>query len=174
MKKNLEGLVHVYAGTGKGKTTAAIGLGVRAALNSLDVIMIKFIKGNKSGEDIINKYIPNFEIYSYGTGKMIKGNLEEEDKRETRRALSHARKAVKEYDMVILDEVLYAIQLGLVTERQIVRFIKGKPKDVELVLTGGWGGVSKRIVDLADYVSVIRAEKHPYLRGARARKGIEY
>ena len=172
MEKDLEGLVHVYTGSGKGKTTAAIGLGVRAALNSLEVIMIKFIKGSKSGEDDLNQYLPNFEIYSYGTGKFIK-NKTKEDKKEIRKALDHAKKAMQKYDMVILDEILYALQMGLVTERQVVKFIKEKPKHVELVLTGGWG-TSDKITSLADYVSVIKAEKHPYNKGVGARKGVEY
>lgn len=173
MSNSLEGLVHVYTGDGKGKTTASVGLGLRVALNFLDVIMIKFIKGNKSGEDIVKRYVPNFEVYSYGTGSFIKGKPGKNDKDEIKKAWNHAEKAIKKYDMVILDEVLYAVQMGLVKEQDLIDFIDNKPKEVELVLTGG-AMVSKKIRDKADYVSVIMKVKHPYSKGIPARKGIEY
>ena len=173
MSNTLDGLVHVYTGDGKGKTTCSVGLGIRAAMNSLDVIMIKFIKGNKSGEDKINKYVKNFEIYSYGTGNFITGKPGKDDKDEIKKAWDHAKKAVKKYDMVILDEILYAVQMGMVEEQDVMDFIDNKPKEVELVLTGGMM-VSKNIRAKADYVSVIMKVKHPYNEGIPARKGIEY
>ncbi|MBU4500974.1 MAG: cob(I)yrinic acid a,c-diamide adenosyltransferase [Nanoarchaeota archaeon] len=173
MSKNLEGLVHVYTGDGKGKTTASVGLGIRASLNFLDVIMIKFIKGNKSGEDIVNKYVPNFEVYSYGTGEFITGKPGKDDEDEIKKAWDHAEKAIKKYDMVILDEVIYAVQMGLIKEHDLIDFIDKKPKEVELVLTGGIVA-SKKIRDKADYVSIIMCAKHPYKKGIPARKGIEY
>jgi len=173
MAKNIEGLVHLYTGDGKGKTTAALGIGVRAAMNSLDVIMIKFLKGQKYAEDDIANYIPNFEIHSYGTGKFVTRKPSKNDKEEIKKAWDHAEKSLHKYDIVILDEVLYAVQMKLVEEKDILDFISKKPKNVELVLTGGWH-VNKNIRDAADYVSIIKNKKHPFTKGIGARKGVEY
>jgi len=172
MKKNLEGLVHIYFGSGKGKTTAAIGLGVRASLSGYKVCMIQFMKGQKSAEETINSYITNFEIYKYGKKSLVT-TPEKKDKDLVKKALKHAKKTLQNYDMVILDEINYAVGLNLLNENDVIKIIKSKPKNLELVLTGGIT-IPRNILNLADYVSEINQVKHPYQKGIKARKGIEY
>ena len=88
-------------------------------------------------------------------------------------ALKHAKEALQEYDLVILDEINYALNLKLIKKKDIIQLIKSKPSDVELILTGG-KNIPKSIKNLADYISNIRCVKHPYKKGIQARKGIEY
>ena len=172
MVKNLEGLVHIYFGDGKGKTTAAIGLGVRAALREYKVCMIQFLKGKNYSEENIPDYIDNFKIFKYGTKSFIK-KPRKKDMDLAHSALKHAKEALQEYDLVILDEINYALNLKLIKKKDIIQLIKSKPSDVELILTGG-KNIPKSIKNLADYISNIRCVKHPYKKGIQARKGIEY
>lgn len=176
MKENLEGLVHIYYGNGKGKTTAAIGLGVRAALNSFDVYMIQFMKGNIDyGELKISKYIPNFKIIQYGRKEFVnKNNPKEIDIKLAKKAFRHAKKIINsgKYDLVILDEINYAINYMLLKLEDVINLIDNKPKNVELVLTGNY--TSKKLEEKADYVTRMVNCKHPFQKGILARKGIEY
>lgn len=174
----MQGLVHIYTGNGKGKTTAAIGLGVRAYGRGFKVLMVQFLKGSETGEMKTLKMLePGFVLYR---SKEVKGffwNMNEEQKKElkknTREALDYAVKAASsgEWDIIILDEVMGAITNGLIPVQDIVDFIKNKPERLEVVLTGR--NAPPELVELADYVSDINAVKHPMERGVAARKGIE-
>lgn len=176
MKESLEGLVHIYCGDGKGKTTAAIGLGVRAALNSFDVYMIQFMKGKIDyGELKVTQCIPKFKIVQYGRKEFVDTtNPKKIDVKLAKKAFKHAKKIVNsgEYDLVILDEINYAINYMLLKLEDVINLIDNKPKNVELVLTGNY--TSKRLEEKADYVTKMVNCKHPFQKGILARKGIEY
>jgi cob(I)alamin adenosyltransferase len=170
------GLVEVYTGEGKGKTSAAFGLALRAVGRGLRVSMIQFIKGGfEYGELYVVDGLPNFTLNAFGRGKFITESppsVEDVDIAED--AFNAAKKAVLggEYDVVILDEINVAIKLDLIDEKEVLELIKNKPKNVEIVLTGRYA--SKRIIQAADLVTEFKKVKHPFDAGYPARKGIEF
>lgn len=170
------GLIEVYTGEGKGKTSAAFGLALRAVGRGLRVCMIQFIKGGFDyGELYVVDGLPNFTLNAFGRGKFITESppsVEDVDLAED--AFKVAKKAVLEgeYDVVILDEINVAIKLDLVDEKDVLELIGKKPKHVEIVLTGRYA--SKRIVEAADLVTEFKKIKHPFDAGYPARKGIEF
>lgn len=175
----MKGLVHIYTGDGKGKTTAAVGLGVRACGSGLRVLMVQFLKCAPTGEIRTLKALePGFVLYR-GTGpKKFTWEMNPEEKNQTaaeqERILQYAVNKASEggYDLLILDEVLGAVGSGMLAKEAVIEFVKNKPENVELVLTGR--GAPSELVGLADYVSEIRAVKHPVDKGIKARKGIEF
>jgi cob(I)alamin adenosyltransferase len=170
-----KGLVHLYTGTGKGKTTAALGLAMRALGNGWKVCMVQFMKGGEYGEIESFKQLENFKIQKLGTtGFVDRKKPSARDIEEAKKGLVAAREAIgsDKYDLVILDEIVCALDFGLLELPPIVDLIKNKPDRVELVLTGR--GAPQALVDLCDYVTEMREAKHPYQRGVAARKGIEY
>lgn len=175
-RRRLEvGLVQVYTGDGKGKTSAAFGLALRAVGRGLRVCVIQFIKGGFNyGELHASLYLPNLRVETYGRGRLVPDPPLEEDYAEAERALRRAREVLMsgEYDIVILDEVNTALSLKLIRLDDVMRLIAEKPGNVELVLTGR--GAPKEVVDAADLVTEMREVKHPYKRGVQARVGIEY
>lgn len=169
------GLTQVYTGKGKGKTTAAFGVALRAIGRGLKVYMIQFIKGGFDyGELYIVDSLSNFKLAAFGRGKFIKGSPTEADLEQAREAFQTAREVVNggEYDVVILDEINVALYLGLVQIDDVIDLIKGKPRHVELILTGRYA--PQEILDLADLVTEMREIKHPFNKGVLARRGIEY
>ncbi|MHA1506497.1 MAG: cob(I)yrinic acid a,c-diamide adenosyltransferase [Candidatus Asgardarchaeia archaeon] len=170
------GLIHLYTGDGKGKTTAAIGLGVRAAGQGLKVCMIEFLKGRRDlGEIKIKDKIPNFEIFQFGgTHFLFKDKIRKEDVEIARRGFDFAKKTIMsgEYDLVILDEVTLVVYFGLVELSSLIELLKNKPKHVEVVLTGRYADPA--LIEIADLVTEMKEIKHPYRRGIGARRGIEY
>ncbi|MGB9740841.1 MAG: cob(I)yrinic acid a,c-diamide adenosyltransferase [Candidatus Bathyarchaeia archaeon] len=175
MTKLEKGLVQVYTGNGKGKTTAAFGLALRAIGRGLKVYVIQFIKGGFDyGELYIVDKLPNLKLKAFGRGKFITGKPSEEDVKLAEEALFLAEKVVKsgEYDIVILDEVNVALNLNLISLERVLKLIKSKPKHVELVLTGRYA--QNEIVEAADLVTEMKEIKHPYNAGYQARKGIEF
>ena len=170
------GLVQVYTGDGKGKTTAAFGLALRAVGRNLKVYIIQFIKGGFDyGELYIIDRIPNIKLSFFGRGKFVnKGNPEREDYEEAEKALELAKKIIMsgEYDIVILDEINVAMHLKLIPIKEVVELIRNKPKHVELVLTGR--NAPKEIIEAADLVTEMKEVKHPYKKGMLARLGIEF
>lgn len=173
--KDLEGLVQVYTGQGKGKTTAALGLGMRAVGHGYKVYMIQFLKPTRRyGEHKTIKDIKNFEIKSYGIKKFATKKTEGKYRKLSKKAFKHATKAIKseKYDIVILDEITFAIINDYVKLEEVIQLIEQKPKSVELVLTGR--DAQKEIIEKADLVTEMKAEKHYYQKGFKARKGIEY
>jgi len=170
------GLVQVYSGDGKGKTSAAFGLALRAVGRGLKVYVIQFIKGGFDyGELYVVERLPNFKLKAFGRGKFVTDvPPTEEDVKLAREAFELAREVVSsgEYDIVVLDEINVALHLKLIGIDEVVDLVRRKPKHVELVLTGRY--VPPEIVELADLVTEMREVKHPYTKGVPPRKGIEY
>lgn len=168
--------MQVYTGNGKGKTTAAFGLALRAIGRGLKVYVIQFIKGGFDyGELYIADKLPNLKLKAFGRGKFVTEKpAEKEDVKLAEEALALAEKVVKsgEYDIVILDEVNVALDLKLIKTEKVVELVKSKPRHVELVLTGRYA--PKEIVEIADLVTEMKEIKHPFSKGQQARKGIEY
>ncbi|MFX1325973.1 MAG: cob(I)yrinic acid a,c-diamide adenosyltransferase [Promethearchaeota archaeon] len=159
-----------------GKTTAAIGQGVRATGHGFKVYMIQFMKGNyKYGEIEAIKKIANFELQQFGSPELI-AEPADFDKEEGKRALDFAKEILMsdEYDIVILDEVGVAISMGVIPVEPVLDLIKNKPEKVELILTGG-PKMHPKVKELADLVTEMRMIKHYYSsKGITARYGIEY
>lgn len=174
-----KGLVQVYCGKGKGKTTAAIGLGIRAIGNQYKVIMIQFLKNDDTGECKVLKTLePQFKVFHFEKKHGFTWKLSEEEKQELKTdiqtALKFARKVMDtgECDVLILDEVLAAVEQQFVTEEELCQLIDSKPEEMEMVLTGR--NVPDCIQSRAHYVSKIEPVKHPMTMGIPARMGIEY
>ena len=160
----------------KGKTTAAIGQGVRATGHGFKVYMIQFMKGNyRYGEIEAIKGISNFNLKQFGSPDLI-AEPGDFDREEGRRALEFAKKIIMsdEYDIVILDEVGVAISMNVIEIGPVLDLIKNKPEKVELVLTGG-PKMHPKIKEVADLVTEMKMIKHYYSsKGITARFGIEY
>lgn len=177
MRERLEkGLVQVYTGDGKGKTSAAFGLALRAVGRGFKVYVIQFIKGGFDyGELYSVKHLPNLTLKAFGQGKFITETPpSEKDVKLAEEAFALAEQVVKggEYDFVVLDEVNVAVHLGLLDVKRVLRLIENKPKHVELILTGRYA--PREIIDLADLVTEMKEVKHPYAKGAKPRKGVEF
>jgi len=170
------GMVHLYTGDGKGKTTAAIGLGIRAAGHGYKVLMIQFMKGQINyGELETVKNLKNFEIVQFGRPDFVdRKNSAEIDKKLARDALAFAQDAVrkKKCDLLILDEVCVAVDFGLIKASDVIDLVKSRPEGMELVLTGRYA--PKEFYELADTITEMKEVKHPYQKKVLARKGIEY
>ena len=174
-----DGLVIVYTGNGKGKTTAALGLAMRAIGYEHKVCMLQFIKGSwHYGEmDSSKKLEPNFELIAIGkgfVGILDNNSPREEHEKYAAEALRICREKINSgnYNVVILDEVNYAINLGLIDVQEIIKLIKEKPSNLDLVLTGR--DVKEEIVELADLVTEMKEIKHPFKSGIKAKKGIDF
>jgi len=175
MDKLDKGLVQVYTGNGKGKTTAAFGLALRAIGRGLKVYVIQFIKGGFDyGELHVVDKLPNLTLKAFGRGKFILDKPSKEDVKSAEEALSLAESVVKsgEYDIVILDEINVALNLKLISLKRVLELIKSKPRHVEIVLTGRYA--PNEIIEIADLVTEMREIKHPYNKGCQARRGIEF
>jgi cob(I)alamin adenosyltransferase len=176
MMKLEKGLVQVYTGNGKGKTSAAFGLALRAVGRGLKVCIIQFIKGGFDyGELYVVDRLPNLTLKAFGRGKFITEKpAGKEDVRLAEEALALAEQVAKggDYDVVVLDEVNVALSLSLIKVGRVLELIKDKPEHVELVLTGR--NAPSEIVEAADLVTEMREIKHPFNRGLPARKGIEF
>jgi cob(I)alamin adenosyltransferase len=171
-----KGLVQVYTGNGKGKSSASFGLALRAIGRGLKVYIIQFIKGGFDyGELYVVDKLPNLTLKAFGRGKFVTQKpAEKVDVGFAEEALALAEKVVENggYDIVILDEINVALNLNLIKIEKVLELIKNKPKHVELVLTGRYA--PDEIVEAADLVTEMREVKHPYNKGFQARKGIEY
>jgi len=171
-----QGMVQIFTGDGKGKTTAALGTTLRALGHGLKVFVVVFMKGDYPyGEWEALKTFPNAKIKRFGFLEFTDpNNVKPEARAQAEEALATARKAMLsgKYDLVILDEVNIASAWKLVDVEKVVQFIKDKPPQVELILTGRYA--DKKLIDLADLVTECIKIKHPYDRGTPARPGIEY
>jgi cob(I)alamin adenosyltransferase len=171
-----QGTVQVYTGDGKGKTTAALGLALRAWGHGARVLVIQFMKGRINyGELAAARRLPGFDIEQYGRETFVdRGEPAAEDVALAREALARARQVVAEnaYDLVVLDEVNVAADYGLVETKEILDLIAARPPEMELVLTGR--DAPAAFVDAADLVSEVKETKHHYRVGVAARKGIEF
>ncbi|MBE3582447.1 MAG: cob(I)yrinic acid a,c-diamide adenosyltransferase [Thermoanaerobacteraceae bacterium] len=170
------GLVQVYTGDGKGKTTAAFGLALRAAGHGLKVVIVQFLKTADYGEHkALARLTPEIQVKAFGRqGFVRRQGLQPEDYERAREALSFAREVMlkREADILILDEINVALHFGLLSEEEVLALLETRPPEMELVLTGR--GAPERIVAVADLVTEMRPLKHPYSKGVKARKGIEF
>jgi cob(I)alamin adenosyltransferase len=170
-----KGFVHIYTGPGKGKTTAALGLGLRAAGAGFKVHLIQFMKGRKYSELDALEHLQNFTFSQHGRDEFVsKEKPEQVDIDLAKKGLEHAKKLIKNnnYDMLILDEVNVAVDYSLISIDEILQLIENKPEKLELVLTGRYAHPD--IVKVADVVTEMLEIKHPYQQGIEARKGIDY
>jgi cob(I)alamin adenosyltransferase len=170
------GLVEVFTGDGKGKTLAALGIALRALGHGLRVYIVFFMKGDfPYGEQKVLSELSNCTVERFGFQDFTDAdNVKAEEKEEARKALEAARKAMLslEYDVVILDEVNVAIAWKLIDVDDVVKLIRDKPENVELVLTGRYA--DSKLIELCDLVTDMVKVKHPYDRGILSRKGIDY
>ncbi len=167
------GLIQVYTGDGKGKTTAALGLAVRASGQGMRVCFIQFLKGEPGGEHMfIARYRP-FDIIQSSTGSTFIKSQEELNE-DAQKTLVFAEEKMLSglYDLIILDEILVAVHKGLINTKQVLDLLDKKPDTVELVLTGRYK--IPEILRRANLVTEMRMIKHPFKQGIRARPGIEY
>ena len=174
-----QGLVSVFTGEGKGKTSAAIGIAVRAAGWGARVYILGMMKGGayaeEHGEYFVLKKLPNVTVIYFGERSWLRsGPAQAAYSAKTKEQLLAAKKAMLsgDYDIVILDEINQATIKGLVDVPDVLDLIKSRPENVELILTGR--GAALEVVQAADLVSEILMIKHPYVEGIRARKGIDY
>ncbi|MBN1288716.1 MAG: cob(I)yrinic acid a,c-diamide adenosyltransferase [Actinobacteria bacterium] len=172
MKK---GRVQVYTGDGKGKTSAALGLAVRAALSGLSVIIVQFLKGRESAELGLEERFDNLKIDQFGSGEFIvSGKPAENDLKLAGEGLKAAREALagEEYDVVVLDEINTAVDLGILDLGEVLRLVDERPEGVELILTGR--GAPREFIQMADLVTEMKNVRHYFDRGVPPRKGIEW
>ena len=184
------GLVHVTTGDGKGKTTSSLGLAVRALGSNLRVYMIQFLKSGTTGELFtIKKHLPGMEIEQFGVdaikerqqnldqfrdkGSKFVFNPDEQEKEAANLGFQHAKKIInsKEYELVILDEINVVLDKGLIPIKEVLDLIENHG-NVELYFTGR--DAPQEIMDKADYVNIVKSVRHPWPKGIKARKGIEY
>jgi len=170
------GKVHVITGPGKGKTTAAFGLALRAAGHGVRVCVIQFMKtGQTTGEVLAVSKVPGIEVHQFGTGRFAnREQLTEDDRACAARALALARELVRtsRCGMLVLDEVNVAVDLDLVSADEVMDILKARGPGLEVVLTGR--NAPEVFVECADYVSFVDSRKHPFDQGLGARKGVEW
>lgn len=170
------GRIHVYYGYGKGKTTAAVGQVIRAAGHGLRVLVFQFLKDNSSNERKILESLPTVTCLPGRDKVKFFEQMNGEEKSEIRhynnKALDEIVKFCSPFDILLLDEALCAVQLGLLSEDKLLSFLEHKPRGLEVILTGH--EMSERIAEAADYITEMKKIKHPYDVGKTAREGIEY
>jgi len=170
------GLVQIFTGDGKGKTTAALGTVIRALGHGLRVYVALFMKGNYPyGERSILSELPNVDVASFGSGEFVNPeNIRPEEKEQAKQAIAAAREAMLSgrYDLIVLDEVNVAVAWKLIELDKVVGLISDRPYNVELILTGR--RADAKLIELADIVTEMLKVKHPYDRGIKARKGMDY
>ena len=175
-KTSTRGLVEVFTGDGKGKTSAALGIALRALGHGLRVHIIYFMKGEfPYGEQRILSQLPNVTFARFGFETFVDpDNVKPEEKEEARKALEAARTAMLglQYDIVVLDEVNVAAAWNLINLEDTIKLIADKPEKVELILTGRYA--DPRLIEQADLVTEMVKVKHPYDKGTLSREGIDY
>lgn len=168
-----EGRVHVYTGDGKGKTTAAIGLAVRAACAGMRVYVGQFLKAGSSESSLPERFPGLLELEHYGRpGFVDPGSPSPLDRDLAARGLSRFAGGMARAELAVADEILVAVDLGLLPEGDVLALIAGRPPGTELVLTGRYRGGA--VLEAADLVTEMVARKHYMAAGAKARRGIEY
>ena len=171
------GLVHIYCGDGKGKTTAAVGLAVRCAGRGNKVLLVQFLKSRDSGELYSLAKLPDIEVMRGKESKKFTFQMNEEEKHalliEHNKMFEQVLAKIKNggYSLLILDEVIGALNAKVFEMPKLIEFLRHKPENLEVVLTGR--NPSPELVEIADYVSEMRKVKHPMDKGIMAREGIE-
>ncbi|MEW5899873.1 MAG: cob(I)yrinic acid a,c-diamide adenosyltransferase [Acidobacteriota bacterium] len=176
MPPKFKGYIQIYTGCGKGKTTAALGLALRAAGSGLRVYIGQFLKGQTYGElEAVRKLAPGVTIEQFGRKGFIHvtEDPEDEDIARARSGLERCLKAMLsgKYSIIILDEINVALHFKLLSEKDLHGFLNRRPQDVEVVLTGRYAPAS--LLKRADLVTEMKEKKHYYAKGVRARQGIE-
>ena len=172
----MSGLIHIYCGDGKGKTTAAVGLAIRAAGAGQRVVFAQFFKDGSSSEISVLKAVGNIQAVHCNTVRGFWKRMDDVQKAKASKDytsfLAEIIVLAKDADLLVLDEIISACNHGTVTEAAVLDFLRDKPNGLEVVLTGR--NPSKALLELVDYVSEIRKVKHPYDCGIAAREGIEF
>ncbi|KGG80545.1 cobinamide adenolsyltransferase [Caloranaerobacter azorensis H53214] len=170
MKK---GYIHIYTGNGKGKTTAALGLALRAVCAGKKVFFGQFVKGMKYSEVKAEEYLPNFEIHQFGKNCFIYNAPTEEDIELAEKGLKICERVLNsgEYDIVVLDELNIALYYNLLSIERILEILENRAEHVEVIITGRYA--PKELIDIADLVTEMNEVKHYYTKGVVAREGIE-
>lgn len=172
------GLIHIYCGDGKGKTTAATGLSIRAAGCGLKVLFARFLKNETSGELRILDTVPEIEVLHLKKSFGFYNTLSQEEKHLARELYGQLWDTVVQkietgsYDLLIMDEFMAAYNYGLIGHEKALEFLRCKPAGLEVVLTGR--NPSAELIEAADYVSEIKKIKHPFEQNVKARRGIEF
>ncbi len=171
-------MIHAYYGDGKGKTTAAVGLAVRAAGSNMKVLFVQFLKTEFSGERHVLSHTENVTLTFCPLELKFTFDMDEKEKMQAAKIFkgiferSVTTALTERYDMVVLDEVFDVVNCGMLTEAEVYEFITNAPKSMEIVMTGH--NPSQRFLDVADYVTEFKKIKHPYDLGITGRKGIEF
>ncbi len=171
------GLIHIYCGDGKGKTTAAVGLAVRCAGRGNKVLLVQFLKSRDSGELYSLAKLPDIEVMRGKESKKFTFQMNEEEKHalliEHNKMFEQVLAKIKNdgYSLLILDEVIGALNAKVFEMPKLIEFLRHKPENLEVVLTGR--NPAPELVEIADYVSEMRKVKHPMDKGIMAREGIE-
>ncbi len=174
-------MIHLYTGEGKGKTTAAIGLCIRAAGRGIPVCFSQFMKGNDTGELYVLEKLPNVEIFRSGKNFGFYSSMSEVDKEElteihNRILDSLLEKAAREHCLIVMDELTYPVKWGLLNQRKLETLLDmgkaGGIGETEIVITGR--GAADFLRDRADYITQMECVRHPYEKGIAAREGIEF
>lgn len=171
----MKGYIQIYTGNGKGKTTAAFGLALRAAGAGQRVFIGQFVKGKTYSEiEAVRKHLPEIEIEQFGRGCFIVDAPQQEDIDLARQGLKRMADILKagRYDVVVLDEVFIAIYFKLFSSVDLIQAVKGRAEHTEVILTGRYA--PHEILDMADLVTEMKEIRHYYNTGVQARKGIEH
>lgn len=170
----MAGYIHLYTGNGKGKTTAAIGQSIRAAGAGLSVYIAQFVKGMPYSELEILRQIPNITIRQFGLDCFIVNEPTQKDIEAASEGLRQVKNIIESgsVDILVLDEVCIALYYHLFPETELLKLLRNKPENMEIILTGRYAPSS--LIDLADLVTEMKEIRHYFMRGIEARKGIEY
>ena len=171
----MQGYIQIYTGNGKGKTTAALGLTLRAVGAGKKVFFAQFVKGQRYSEvKAIEQYLPNVQIKQYGLDCFIEKNPTQADIDVARQGLQEVKEVILsgEYDVVVLDEANIAVFYRLFSAQELIDVIKQKPIETEIIITGRYA--APELIEIADLVTEMKEIKHYYTKGVIARKGIEH
>ena len=180
----MKGLIQIYCGQGKGKTSAAAGAAIRAAGQGFSVCFTQFLKDSHSGEIKILGQLPKVKLFHCEKSFGFSWTLSEEEKEEAkaayqklftdacRESVTAAQRDKEELVLLILDEIMAATSYGFVPPEMVTEFLESKPENLEVIMTGR--NPREEWISMADYVSEIQPRKHPYARGVAARRGIEW
>ncbi len=172
------GRIHLYCGDGKGKTTAAVGLAVRACGSGKKVLFLQFLKGEESGERQMLRLLPGMTVYPNPEHIKFSFQMTQEEKEQVRADNDHRFKEAaieaieRGCDLLILDEAIGALNEDLISRALVLFYLRTKPKGLEIVLTGR--DPDDELSDLADYISEVKKVRHPFDQGEEARRGIEW
>lgn len=168
-----KGYIHVYTGNGKGKTTAAFGVAIRAAMSDKKVYIGQFVKDMKYSETKIEKYLKNIKIEQFGEGCFINRKPNDMDKEKAKSALKYCGEILKngEYDLVILDEINIALYFNLIEVEDVLEVLNNRADNVEVILTGRYA--PEKLIESADLVTEMKEKKHYLAQGVISRKGID-